>query len=418
MVDVWLPYGKTEVCVRIQAEDLLGIVKPKGKTGDPQSKIEEALKKPINIDPLEDIAKSKRNICIVMNHTLNSPIMEAAFKTVIKELHRAGVKNQNVKAVIGYDPIRKRTSNERIGSYAGDIEGVNIAMHDPINGEFTGIGETSLGTEVYVDKHFLTSDLRITIGLVEPHPYMGYSGRDGILPGISKIETIRQSLSRATDPNANPGTIKNNPIQRDIREAIEMAEVDFSLYLIKEANGNLVEAFSGEPRRAFQESVKVADETFKRPVEERTDIIIMSPGGHPNDISLYEACKHINNIQNVMRKDSTVTLIAECSTGHGDDNLHNWLDRIEDQKRLEKSLKRQFSPGCYIAYLISKTLQKSELILVSAIPEYYIPDTADIKIVRTANEALRYALSSRKRKTKIMVLPHGNLTIPTLKKQT
>jgi hypothetical protein len=46
MVDAWLPYGKSEVCVRIPARNFLGSIEPKEKpaTQDPRAEIERALK--------------------------------------------------------------------------------------------------------------------------------------------------------------------------------------------------------------------------------------------------------------------------------------------------------------------------------------------------------------------------------------
>ena len=49
MVDVWLPYGKTEVCARIPARNFFGSIEPKEKAGvqDSETEIERALREPI-----------------------------------------------------------------------------------------------------------------------------------------------------------------------------------------------------------------------------------------------------------------------------------------------------------------------------------------------------------------------------------
>lgn len=49
MVDVWLPYGKSEVCARIQARNFLGSIEPKEKpsVADAGAEIKRALKEPI-----------------------------------------------------------------------------------------------------------------------------------------------------------------------------------------------------------------------------------------------------------------------------------------------------------------------------------------------------------------------------------
>ena len=45
MVDVWLPYGNTEVCLRVPIGSFLGTIKPDGETGNQQlqEEIEKAL---------------------------------------------------------------------------------------------------------------------------------------------------------------------------------------------------------------------------------------------------------------------------------------------------------------------------------------------------------------------------------------
>ena len=49
MVDVWLPYGKTDVCVRVPARNLLGTIEPADRQGaaDAKAEVERALKEPI-----------------------------------------------------------------------------------------------------------------------------------------------------------------------------------------------------------------------------------------------------------------------------------------------------------------------------------------------------------------------------------
>ena len=45
MVDVWLPYGKSDVCIRIPARNLLGSIEPKQvpSVADVKAEIERAL---------------------------------------------------------------------------------------------------------------------------------------------------------------------------------------------------------------------------------------------------------------------------------------------------------------------------------------------------------------------------------------
>ena len=61
MVDVWLPYGKTDVCVRVPARNLLGTIEPKDQqaAADAKAEVERALKEPIGTKRLCEIVKPK-----------------------------------------------------------------------------------------------------------------------------------------------------------------------------------------------------------------------------------------------------------------------------------------------------------------------------------------------------------------------
>jgi nickel-dependent lactate racemase len=76
MVDVWLPYGKTDVCVRVPARNLLGTIEPKEAAAAPDQKaeIERALHEPIGSKRLSEIAKPESKVAIVVDdHTRKSP---------------------------------------------------------------------------------------------------------------------------------------------------------------------------------------------------------------------------------------------------------------------------------------------------------------------------------------------------------
>ncbi|MGB9841667.1 MAG: lactate racemase domain-containing protein [Candidatus Bathyarchaeales archaeon] len=68
MVDVWIPYGKSEVCARIPARNLLGTIEPKEQAGAPDARaeIERALREPIGSKRLSEIAKPEHKVAIVV----------------------------------------------------------------------------------------------------------------------------------------------------------------------------------------------------------------------------------------------------------------------------------------------------------------------------------------------------------------
>ncbi|MEM4847632.1 MAG: lactate racemase domain-containing protein, partial [Thermosphaera sp.] len=74
-----------------------------------------------------------------------------------------------------------------LGPYAGRV---SFRVHD-CRGINKYVGATSRGLQVEVDSTFVEADFRVTVGLVAPHPWAGFSGGSKVvLPGLSSQRTI------------------------------------------------------------------------------------------------------------------------------------------------------------------------------------------------------------------------------------
>ena len=92
------------------------------------------------------------------------------------------------------------------------------------------VGETRRGTPVYVDERFVSADLHITLGFVEQHLMLGFSGgRKLIVPGLAAQETIKviHSPKFIREPLATEGTIQGNPLHEELLECARMVRHDF-----------------------------------------------------------------------------------------------------------------------------------------------------------------------------------------------
>ena len=418
MVDVWLPYGNTEVCLRVPTRNFVGTVQPRDKEGakNPQLEIERSLEEPIGTERLSEIAKPGNKISIVIGCAEDSRLAVLILKSILGELSKAGVENKDVSIIKGYDPLGGYSTIDDLQLRSEDtFKGVELMTHNPETQNQVYIGETSSRTKVYLNRMFTESDVKILAGILEPHPYAGYrGGRDGVLPGVASVNTIHQNLSMVTDPRARSGMIERNPVHEDMVEATRLARVDFTLNVVRNSNREVAKAFAGHPDEAFMRGVEFADETYRVPVEKRVDAVFVSPGGFPYDVDLYESCKGISNAPEVVKKNGAIVLVAECSKGYGNADFHKWIAELKDLKKMERQLGRRFTAGRYVAYSLMKVLQRNEVTLVSSFPDYYALDVLNLKTARTVNEALRYVLDSTKRDVKVLAILHGSLTIPVV----
>ncbi|MFQ6095749.1 MAG: nickel-dependent lactate racemase, partial [Candidatus Bathyarchaeia archaeon] len=363
---------------------------------------------------LSEIAEPGKKISIVISCGEDSGLAVLILRSILKELRKTEVENKDVRIIRGYDPLRAYSNIDSLRSDEA-FKGVELITHNPEAEDKVHIGETSSRTKVYLNRMFTESDVKILAGILEPHPYAGYSGgRDGVLPGVSSIDTIQHNLSMVIDPRARSGLIKGNPVHEDMVEATHLARVDFTLNVVRNSNQEVVKAFAGDPDEAFMRGVEFADEIYKVPVEKRADAVFVSPGGFPYDVDLYESCKGINNALEAVKKNGVTVLVAECSKGYGNADFHKWIVELKDLKRMERQLKREFTAGGYVAYSLMRVLERTEVILVSALPDYYVLEVLNLKTAKTVNEALRYVLDSTKRNAKVLTIPQGSLTIPVV----
>jgi nickel-dependent lactate racemase len=105
MVDVWLPYGKTDVCVRVPARNLIGSIEPKEKPACPDAKAEvaRALKEPIPVGTrrLSEIALPESKVAIVVDVATRKAPSDILLLPVLDDLSLGGVKDENITIIFG-----------------------------------------------------------------------------------------------------------------------------------------------------------------------------------------------------------------------------------------------------------------------------------------------------------------------------
>jgi nickel-dependent lactate racemase len=279
------------------------------------------------------------------------------------------------------------------------------------------VGTTSkYGTKVYLNRVFAEADLKILTGDVCFHYYAGYGGgRKSVLPGVAGEETIKANHAMLLHPNAKTGVLEGNPVHEDMAEAARMAKVDFILNVVINSKGEVVRAFAGDLEQAFHEGVKLVDEMYRIPVDRRADIVVVSPGGYPADVNLFQAYKGVDSALELVKRGGVIILVAECPEGHGNQVFYDWMVRFKDLRAVEREIRRNFVLGGHKAYYLMKALQKVQIILVSAMPDYYATNIFRLKTARTVNEALNEAFKIVGENAKVWVMPYGNFSLPEVK---
>jgi nickel-dependent lactate racemase len=410
------------VCIRVPARNLLGAIEPVERQGalDAKTEVERALKEPIPIGSkrLSEIAKPESKVAIVVDDGTRRAPSEVMLLPVLAELNISGVKDENVTVIFGCGTHRAVKPDEATALLGAEVlKRVKTISHDCRATDLVHLGTTKThGNKVFVNRVFAEADVRVLLGDVGFHYYAGYGGgRKSVLPAVCGEETIKHNHSMLLHANARTGNLADNPVHQDMTEAAKLAKVDFIVNVVANTKGEIVKAFAGDLEQAFLEAVKLVDEMYRITVDRRADIIVVSAGGHPADMNLYQAYKALDNALDAVKRGGVIILVAECPEGHGNQVFYDWMTRLGDLKNVEREIKRNFVLGGHKAYYLLKALQNHQIILVSSLPDYYATSIFKLKTARAVNDAFAEALKIAGSASRVWAMPQGSNTLSVFK---
>ena len=412
MVEVWLPYGKTEVPIRIPDENFLGVIAAEVPVvKNPVEEIIRAINNPIGSENLDKLAKAGNRTGILLND-LFFPY-RIVLPVLIEKLTQMGLKEADIVLILGSKIQQmKPTISKELEEIAKDVK---IARATISADEFTYVGDTSQKTKILINKMFLETDLRISTGRIGFHPYMGYSGgRNAVFPAICGDETIRRINTLILDPKAKPRQLDGNPINSEVEEIAQMVNVNFSINVVLNERGEIVRGFTGDLNKAFSEGVRFLEQQFIKITDKSADIVIFSSGGDPWDTTLYHGYEGLASALNVVKKNGIIIWLAESREGYGNTTVLNWMTTFKKAEEVAREIRSNYTSGGEMAYLLLKAIERVKIILVSILPDYSTTGILKVRVARTANAALNLAFRTLNRKSKVLVLPHGNSIFPII----
>ncbi|HLE64956.1 MAG TPA: lactate racemase domain-containing protein, partial [Candidatus Bathyarchaeia archaeon] len=105
-MEFWIPYGETEVPIRVPDDNFYKILEPSkpGKTKDPVSLVNESLDNPVDGSSISEMIKPGVTVGIIVDPLVPPTLRDVAVEQLRTRLEKAGVTATKVF-------LRKRTSN-------------------------------------------------------------------------------------------------------------------------------------------------------------------------------------------------------------------------------------------------------------------------------------------------------------------
>ncbi|MEA5038275.1 MAG: nickel-dependent lactate racemase [Clostridiaceae bacterium] len=294
---------------------------------------------------------------------------------------------------------------------------VKVINHDCDAPDLVFIGTTSFGTEVCVNPVAANADKVVCLGACTHHVMAGYGGgRKSILPGISGRSTIRQNHLHSLDlavPRSNPlignGITWGNPLNEDMCQAAALMKSLYMVNLVMNADMKLAAIYSGNWLTSWQAGCMAVNDIYSVPINRRADAIIVSCGGYPKDMSLYQGTKTIDNVESGLKPGGTLIIAIEAIDGGGPAEYFHWIDPLKEG-RLYEALKADFTIPGYVFFLNCEQASRYRIMLCTSIsPEIITP--MGIEAYPDMDTLLKNADLSGK---DIFLIPNGATVIPTL----
>lgn len=378
-------------------------------TCDERTLIKDALKHPIGSSPLANLVAPGQRVAIVTSDITRPCPSDLLLPAVIDDLNRGGVRDEDILVIFALGTHRPHTEAERT-QLAGEAIYKRVRCVDSDPSDCAFLGRTSRGTSVWVFRPLMETDVRVCLGNIEYHYFAGYSGGvKAIIPGVSNSETIRQNHRWMTHPDAVTANLDNNPVRADIEEGGEMVGVHFILNVILDENEKIVKAVAGHPLEAHRAGCRYLDTFGLRTIDQAADIVIVSAGGFPKDINLYQAQKALDNARHIVRPGGFILLVAECAEGMGNGTFERWMHKPGGADVIIADIQRDFVLGGHKAAAIAMAMKKAEIGLVSSMPADDVHAMGFIPF-DTPGSAMQYALG--KFGSKIAVMPEGGSVVP------
>ncbi len=293
----------------------------------PLQAVERALEAPTGSPPLEEVVKDEVVTFLIEDATRSEP-HDAFLEACVPRLKAA----RRVSAFLATGSHRRTTrGNLRIVETFKELaleHGVRaqVNIHNcQSESSLVELGTTCRGTPVVVNHPALACDVFLVASEMKNHYFAGYcSALKDFLPGICAYRSIEANHSLALDERSTFGQHpwhpsperRENPVAEDIVEGFEMisdGRPTFTVASISMGESALW-AGAGDIRQVVPQGIKMVDKLESSHVP-RCRRAIISPGGDPEDESLYNAQRALEQARNVIADGAEVLFLAACSRG-------------------------------------------------------------------------------------------------------
>lgn len=411
-----LKYAKKKIKFELNEKNYMGSLLPNKikRELSEEEEIIRALENPIGTPPLRQIVKKGESVVIVTSDITRPMPSKKVLPFVIDELKKSDIREEDIMIVLALGSHRPHTEEEKRFLVGEEIFDSKINIIDSDMNKCINLGRCKNGTPVDIFEPVAKADRIICLGNIEYHYFAGYSGgAKALMPGVSSHEAIQANHSNMVKDTAYAGNLKNNPVREDIDQIVEFIKIDFILNVVLDDKKEIVKAVAGDYMKAHREGCKYIDEMYGIQINKQADIVIVSPGGFPKDINIYQSQKGLDNSKHAIKEGGIIILCASAKEKFGEKTFEDWMLNKKPNDMI-KEIKQNFKLGGHKAAAIAMILQKAKIFMVSDLDDDLVK-IINFEPFTSVKDALDTALVELGEDSQVLILPIAGSTLPILK---
>ncbi len=409
-------YGRTGLVAELPDERIVRTLhyKDAPPLPDPRASLLEVLTRPNGTVSLAELAKGRKDACIVICDITRPVPNEMILRPVLETLEAAGIPRNKITILVATGLHRPNEGAELIEMVGRHIyDNYRIENHHGQElSEHTYLGQSPRGVPIWIDSHYVNADLKITTGLIEPHLMAGFSGgRKLICPGIAALETVKvwHGPDFLEHPKADCGILEGNPVHEENTWIGRKTGCDFIINVVIDAERRPLKFVAGDMVEAFHEGVDFVREVVRDTVAEPVDIVVTSCAGYPLDTTFYQAVKGMTGALPIVKQGGTIILCASLTEGIGSPQFQQLFQENESLEIFVNRIlgKDYFVMDQWQLEELAKVRRKAKVKIVSDGLSAEIINGLFVESAPSMEKAVAASLSEYGPTAKIAVIPKG-----------
>jgi nickel-dependent lactate racemase len=412
---VHLEYGRTGLDVELPDHAVVRTLSYKSvpPLPDPAGALLDVLQNPTGSPPLAQLASGRRNACILICDVTRPVPNEMLLRPILHTLENSGIARESILILIATG-LHRPNEGDELAEMVGPFIAENYRIenhHGQRLEEHTSLGTSPRGVPIWLDTRYVQADLKIAVGLIEPHFMAGFSGgRKLICPGIAALETVKVWHSPAflEHPRADSGILDGNPVHEENTWIARLAGCDFIANVVIDAGRRPLKFVAGDMEQAFLEGCEFVRGIVVDTVPQPVDIVVTSCAGYPLDTTFYQSVKGMGAALPIVKEGGTIILAASLTEGIGSPQF---CSLFEENASLAEFMERIL--GDYFVmdqWQLEKMGQVCRKAKVRVVSDGLPAETLDRLFVQSApsvEAAVAEALVEYGPEAKIAVIPKG-----------